>query len=219
MVFNRILSLFDLKIENGKLFFEYKLKYGSIDFFILEMNEEGVRKVSEFLELPYTPWSDEKEDLYYAIANSPYFNKEVFTKHLSWRKDYNEFVELVKKNSITLYRPVFIPGYRAMVVDRFFGTDVSRKLNIIKETGYSQKEFKNKFNGHLVQKWVPELKQGKLLKETVDEFKKHIEKRFDVNFIEYLHHRPNKAVRLDFLFFYYGDLKFYEMEFDDELPF
>lgn len=220
IVFNRILSLFNLKIDKGFLFFEYKLKFGSIDFFVTELNEEGIRKVTEFLELPYTPWGDDAEELFYSLTNSPYFNKKAFTNFISYRKDYQEFVKLIKEyKPLIEYKPTSIVGFRATMVDKFFNTKIVPKLEKYDEEGYSLKEFRNKYNGHLVQKWIPELHEGKMLKETMDEFKIHIEERFDINFLEYLKNRPNKIVRLDFMFFYYDDFEFLVEGFDTDLPF
>jgi len=219
-VFNVMLNMFNLQIEHGKLFYKHKLRFGSIDFAILEMDEEGVQKLADFLELPYIPWGDTAEDLYYALANSKYFNPRVFLSNISANKEYKEFCEIIKKEKpVTLYKPVYTPGYKAYLVDSFFNTKIYFRIKQLTRLGISKKNLRNKFNGHLVMKWVPETKPGRVLKETMEEFKIHIENRFKTNFLEYLANRPNRIIRLDFQFFFYKDLEFFIDEGLNELPF
>jgi len=215
-----MLSQFNLKIEGNNLLYEHKLRFGSVDFPILEMDEEGIQKIIEFLELPYIPWGDTAEDLFYAVVNSPYFNKHIFLDYISLNKEYIEFKELIKKeNPITVYRPAYTPGYRAYLVDKFFGTKIVKRLEELKNIGYSRRTLRNKLNGHLIQKWVPELKPGRIVSDCMKEFKEHIERRFNTNFLEYIKERPNKLVRLDFMYYYYDDFDFFVTDFEDELPF
>jgi len=221
IVFNVFLTMFNLIIDHNGLFYRHKLKFGHLDFFILEMNEEGVQKLAEFLELPYIPWSDDADDIFYALANSKYFNKDIFLKTIIADTRYKQFIDLVQKeNPINLYKPSFTPNYRSYIVDKFFGTNITSRIQHLQELGYRKKFLKNKFNGHLVQKWVPELKPGEILKDSMEEFKDYIQNRFHTNFLEYLKERPNKAIRSDFLFYYFNDLSFFEYsEVDNELPF
>jgi len=220
IVFNRMLSMFNLKIMKGKLLYEYKLNFGSIYFFVTELQEEGIRKLSNFLELPYIPWGDDIEDLYCALANSPYFSKQIFLNYYTTDKQYIAFKNYMKKeNPISVYKPLKVYDFNAKLVDKFFNTSIYNKILQHKQTGISSKNLKNYFNGHLVMNWVPSLKPGKLLYSTMLEFKTHIEKRFDINFLTYLSNRPPNLIRLDFKFYYYNDFEFFEMEFTNKLPF
>jgi len=66
---------------------------------------------------------------------------------------------------------------------------------------YSLKEYRNKFNGKLVMKWVG-INSGPLLADTIQEFYVYVEMRYNLNIFEYLRGCTPKQVRTDFIAFY-----------------
>lgn len=213
-VLNRILELFSLSIEDNILMYNHKMKYGRIQLVVTK----DLNKVIDFLELPYTP-SDDTEDLFYAITNSPYFNSKFYFNRFSVEKGYQEFLKLIKdKKPVNQYRGIFIPGFNSTTVDRFFGVHITQKINNLKDNGMSQKALRSRFNGHLVKEWTG-LPTGPQIAQEIEEFKIYMEERFKCNFLDYLAGRAPKIIRKDFLFYYHSDLQFLDIDLDAELPF
>jgi len=220
-LYNRILSIFNLEIVGGKLFYMYKLHYGNIPLLISNLTtDRDINRLTYFLELPYTPWSNDIDELYYCLTNSLYFNKSVFLEYYTIDEEYNKFKEFINKYDPIEFRYNHEPSTIIVhKIDEVFNTNILTKITNLKEQNLTNKTIKINFNGHLVLKWIPELHPGKLLKETIDEFKEHIEKRFSINFLKYLVDRPPNMIRKDFLFYYYDDFNFYEMEYTNIIPF
>jgi len=222
MVLNEILSMFNLEIVDNKLLYHHKLKFGSIDFYVADLTTTlGQVKLVEFLELPYIPSTNDVDDIYYAVTNSKYFTKRLF-KHLKYPDErYRQFLNKIERlKPINLYRHTYIPGYSALVVDKFFGTHIIRSVRNIDTSGLTAETMKKKFNGHLVQQWVPDIKPGRDLVALMEEFGKFITEEFRVNFVDYLLNRPEKLIRKDFINYYYNEVDYFDRMFlEDELPF
>lgn len=222
MVFNQLLKLFNLEIVKDKLFYHHNLYYGSVDFLVADLSTtEGMNKLISFLDIPYMPTTNEVEDVYYAVTNSQYFTKKVFTKLIYPDVRYKEFVETIQeKKPLSIYRNVYFPGRAAMIVDKHFGTDISRRTKEFQRNSISRRKLRSKFNGHLIQKWVPELKAGTIITDLKEDFKNFIEDTFRMNFVEYLLDRDTYLIRKDFINYYYGSLnQFDRMFLEDDIPF
>jgi len=171
--------------------------------------------------MPYTPLANDAEDVYCAVANSKYFTTKVFNTLKYPNENYRQFLKVIsERRPVSLYRKIYTPGFSAMTVDKHFGTTILRSIKNLEENGITRNRIRNKFNGHLIQKWVTELKPGKYLYITMDSFKKYIEAEFHMNFVDYLLDRPGSLVRKDFLNYYYNELGHFDRMFlEDELPF
>jgi hypothetical protein len=200
-VLNRILSIFDLVLTDVGLFYRHGLRYGNIDYFIINDYD----KVLEFLGIPYKP-DNSLESLYYAVTNSDYFHSSLYTKYTKGNKRFNEFVAYLKKREpVSFHRPVYIANWGAIKADTFFGTNILRKIVLLgPNLGLTNKSLRNKFNGHLVMKWTG-LSPGTYLADTIKEFKIYASEKFDCSFLDYLNSRPIKVIRYDFKVFYFVD--------------
>ena len=222
MVLNEILSMFNLEIVDNRLLYHHKLKFGSVDYYVADLTTTlGKIKLMEFLEMPYVPYTNNVDDIYYAVTNSKYFNIRLF-KHLKYPDEkYRQFLDKIKTlKPVSLYKYVYTPDYSALVVDKHFGTNLIRSINNLNTEGLSKETMKKKFNGHLIQKWVPDIRPGAEIAQLMEEFKEYIEGEFRINFVNYLLNRPEKLIRKDFISFYYNELNHFDRMFlEDELPF
>jgi len=222
MVLNELLSAFNLEIIGDRLFYRHKLKFGSVDFVVTDLiTEEGKNLLLDFLDMPYTPDPTDVEDVYCAVANSKYFTIRPFNTLKYPDENYKQFLNVIRQRKpVSIYKKVYVPGYAAMTVDKHFGTTILRSIQNLESNGITRSRIRNKFNGHLVQKWVTELTPGKYLFITMDSFKKFIEAEFHMSFVDYLLDRPYNLVRKDFLSYYYNELDHFDRMFlEDEIPF
>jgi len=222
MVLNEILSTFNLEILGDKLFYHHRLKFGSVEFKITDLiTEEDKNLLLEFLDMPYIPNPTDAEDIYCAVANSKYFTTKVFNTLKYPNENFKQFLNVIRQRKpVSIYRKLYVPGYAAMTVDKHFGTTILRSIENLENNGITRSRIRNKFNGHLIQKWITELKPGKYLFIIMDSFKKYIESEFHMNFVDYLLDRPNSLIRKDFLSYYYDELDHFDRMFlEDEIPF
>jgi len=75
-------------------------------------------------------------------------------------------------------------------------------MNTVYEFVFTNSDIRDKFNGKLVMKWTT-LKSGKILAETITEFKSYIQKEYNTEFITYLQYSYAFKVKTDFNRFYY----------------
>jgi hypothetical protein len=160
-------------------------------------------------------------EVYYAVTNSKFFTKRLFSKLKYPDTSYQQFIKKIRESKpINLYRHRYIPGYTPMVVDKHFGSTIVKNIQNLNAQGIEKLILKRKFNGHLIQNWVNEIKPGKGLSDLMEDLKKFIEEEFNVNFVDYLLERPDNLIRKDFLSYYYEDLDHFDRMFlEDELPF
>ena len=222
MVLNRLLSQFNLEIIKDRLFYHHNLYFGSVDFIVTDLlTEQGIQKLVSFLDLPYLPTTNNIDDIYYSITNSKYFSKRLFTNLIYPDVSYKEFLDTIKsKQPFDIYKNVYIPGKAVHIIDKHFNTTLKERVKEFKNRRISRRRVRSRFNGHLIQKWIPEIKPGKLIEDLKKDFKKFIESEFNITFVEYLLDRDPSLIRRDFISYYYSGLdNFDRMFLEDEIPF
>ena len=79
-------------------------------------------------------------------------------------------------------------------IEKYFEIDLRGQIQKAKE-----QESKNKFNGNLVMYWMPEIKKGPIVKDTMKEFIAHIEISKNMPFKSYVKLTKHKDIKEDFL--------------------
>lgn len=201
---NRILSQLNLEWTGTDLVYTFHLFGGHVKYKI----ETTFEEVLEFLGIELTrPLHD---------ITTSYEHLEVIKDCLYMNTDpfYNEKIEEDNQRLLSFlddfqYRLMLsyregdnkIPSEYDMltVIDTFFDTellDVSKEFDI-----HSLRSDKDKFNGKLLMSWNKELKPGKLLRETIGEFKEYIEKSNEMIFTNWLKITSHKDVKNTFVWF------------------
>ena len=79
-------------------------------------------------------------------------------------------------------------------IEKYFEIDLKEQIEKAEE-----QESKNKFNGNLVMYWMPEVKKGPIVKDTMKEFIEHIEISKNMPFKSYVKLTKHKNIKEDFL--------------------
>ena len=79
-------------------------------------------------------------------------------------------------------------------IEKYFEIDLKEQIEKAKE-----QESKTKFNGNLVMYWMPEIKKGPIVKDTMKEFIAHIEISKNMPFKSYVKITKHKDIKEDFL--------------------
>lgn len=196
IILNRLLSTFNLEWTGFCLKYKHKLKYGSTDFYVCN----DISKVYSFIGIVSFNDPIDIEYITLIISNNKHYNKDEF---LNYASDNSQF-EVLKnnlKNTIDLYqRPVSLNA-QLKLIDSYFKSNIRNRLKLLYKVGYKPTKIKSKFNGKLVMNWT-KLKQGKILADTINEFKIHIKNEFNIDFTDYLLSHVARKIRQDFDKFY-----------------
>lgn len=79
-------------------------------------------------------------------------------------------------------------------IEKYFEIDLKEQIEKAKE-----QESKTKFNGNLVMYWMPEIKKGPIVKDTMKDFIAHIEISKNMPFKSYVKITKHKDIKEDFL--------------------
>ena len=79
-------------------------------------------------------------------------------------------------------------------IEKFFEVDIKGQIKKAEE-----QEAKNKFNGNLIMYWMPEIKKGPIVKDTMKDFIEHIEISKNMPFKSYVKLTKHKDIKEDFL--------------------
>lgn len=237
---NLILRPFKLHWNNKSgLIYQYNIFYGSIGFNITKefdkvldfLNLDTIRfsiehspkfTMSDFIELLVTCKYTHLPTIF---RESDVNSKELLDFHTSI---INLIKISIKSNNETIIKLTnnFIPfkddNKYIDIIDKKFnkkGFFASSIKNFNTHVAKVPKKFiKNKFNGHILMTWIPELRPGKYLADIMSAFKEYKSIETKDFFTIYVKNTPTKHIRLDFVYWYNTCIKNLDIEFK-KIPF
>lgn len=181
VIVNRMLECFNLQTKNGMLHLIVPMKYGKATK-VIGKAEEGLK----FLGLTENYSIEE-------VVSSKYFSSRMFFND----RGIPSLVAVKKYCRENNIKNKF--NYRhgktyIKLIESNFNMRFSAQPNI---SYANERELRNKFNGKLVMRWA-NITEGKLLNDTMNEFKNHIENTKNTTFYEYILQTTPAQVRDDF---------------------
>ncbi len=189
-ILNIILSQFNLEWNNSKgLLYKYS---GTIH---IQINT-GIIKVFEFIGIHEDITSEIPDDkLVELFAKSNKIDTGALSLSIEMF-DGNSLEHKILKDLVENHKGISCIPFNDYIeeIEKYFEIDLKGQIQKAEE-----QESKNKFNGNLVMYWMPEVKKGPVVKDTMKDFIEHIEISKNIPFKSYVKLTKHKDIKEDFL--------------------